>query len=81
MYNNEMICIENFTQHHFIKWFSLDGIIERYKKEEIVEGHTLGEPVTRVSGRKQIFSRLQIIKIYGTYKSFGWGGPLKCIFF
>lgn len=28
--------------------FSLDGIIERYKKEEIVEGHTLGAPVTRV---------------------------------
>uniref|UniRef100_K1Q407 Ras GTPase-activating protein 1 n=1 Tax=Magallana gigas TaxID=29159 RepID=K1Q407_MAGGI len=27
---------------------SLDGIIERYKKEEIVEGHTLGAPVTRV---------------------------------
>ncbi|XP_034325355.1 ras GTPase-activating protein 1 isoform X2 [Magallana gigas] len=26
---------------------SLDGIIERYKKEEIVEGHTLGAPVTR----------------------------------
>lgn len=56
MFNHEMIRIENSTQHHFIKWFSLDGIIERYKKEEIVEGHTLGEPVTRVSGRKPIFN-------------------------
>lgn len=32
--------------------FSLDGIIERYKKEEIVEGHTLGAPVTRVGSLK-----------------------------
>lgn len=36
--------------HVFYEYFvfSLDGIIERYKKEEIVEGHTLGAPVTRV---------------------------------
>jgi hypothetical protein len=30
-------------------WSSLDGIIERYKKEEIVEGFTLVTPVVRVS--------------------------------
>lgn len=47
--------------------FSLDGIIERYKKEEIVEGHTLGAPVTRVGSLKthleQIILDLQKKKV------------------
>lgn len=38
---------KSYVLHEYFV-FSLDGIIERYKKEEIVEGHTLGAPVTRV---------------------------------
>lgn len=29
----------------------LDAVINRYKSEQIVEGHTLGHPVKRVSYR------------------------------
>lgn len=45
----------------------MDGIIERYKKEEIVEGHTLGAPVTRVGSLKthleQFILDLQLKKV------------------
>lgn len=32
----------------------LDAVINRYKTEQIVEGHTLGHPVKRVSTKKNI---------------------------
>lgn len=31
----------------------LDAVINRYRKEQIVEGHTLALPVCRVSGTRQ----------------------------
>ena len=32
----------------------LDAVINRYKTEQIVEGHTLGHPVKRVSLKQQV---------------------------